>query len=286
MLVKDEIQRFLFDNADVRGEIVQLGESYQQILAHHKYPAGVARLLGEFQAAAALLCEILKFDGTLTLQARSNGEVPLVMAEATSRHELRAIARRADQAQSEDFQALLGDGQLSITIEPHQGERYQGIVALDGSNLAECIEQYFLQSEQLATRLWLFCDGIRAGGLMLQQLPRSSSSRAAKYRQDWQHLVHLSTTITAAELLSLDRTTILHRLYHQESLQSFDAAPVIFRCSCSRERTLSALRALGQNEAQEIINVEGSIDINCEFCHQHYHFSQDDIDKAFSTTLH
>ena len=265
---------------------MQLGTSYQRTVSNHAYPPPVARLLGEFEAAVALLCETLKFDGLLSLQARSNGEIPLIMAEANSRRELRAIARQADAASSEAFQQLLGGGQLSITVEPEQGERYQGIVSLTGSNLARCIETYFNQSEQLATRLWLFSDGERAGGLLLQQLPLSKGSDRERQREEWAHLVHLTETVTAGEALSLSHDDILRRLYHQENVRVFEAVPVTFRCSCSRERTLSALRVLGRQAALEVIEEMGSIDIHCEFCHQHYHFGHTDIAEAFTPTIH
>lgn len=284
--MSDSIQRFLFAESDVRGEIVQLEQSYQKTLSHHGYPGVVAKLLGEFLAAAALLSETIKFEGVLTLQARSDGEIPLIMAEANSRKELRAIARMADSAKSDSFASLLGGGQLSITIEPARGERYQGIVSLNGSNLAECLEQYFTQSEQLSTKLWLFSDGQRAGGLLLQQLPVAAEDDLEQRQDNWQHLVHLAQTTTASELLTLDAPLLLHRLFHQEALQLFEPAGLSFRCSCSRERTLSAIRALGRPEALAIVQSQGSIDVNCEFCHQHYHFSAADVDSIFTQTLH
>ena len=283
--MNDQLQRFLFDNTDVRGELSRLQQSYLDALTAHQYPDAVAQLIGEFLAAAALLSATLKFDGTLTLQARSEGEIPLIMAEATSNNQLRAIARGADNASSDDFHTLLAKGQLSITIEPTQGQRYQGIVALDGDNLAQCLEGYFRQSEQLSTRIWLCCDKQKAAGLLLQELPASDIS-ADDRQQQWQHLTQLADTITPAELLSLPFEQILYRLYHEEQVRLFDATNLEFKCSCSEQRTLSALHTLGQQELNEIIAEQGVIEVNCEFCHQHYQFQQQDIDQLFNTTMH
>jgi molecular chaperone Hsp33 len=281
----DQLQRFIFDNADVRGELVHLDHSYRDTLETHDYPEPVAKLLGEFLAAVSLLSATLKFDGLLSLQARSKGQIPLIMAEASSDNHVRGIVKGAEQASSEDFAELLKDAQLAITIEPSKGSRYQGIVPMDGANLAECIEHYFAQSEQLSTRLWLFADGNTAGGLLLQELPASEISLEQR-QQQWQHFTHLAETVTEQELLTLDNEELLHRLYHQEQVRLFDADSVIFRCSCSEERTAKALISVGQKTLNEIIAEQGEVAINCEFCHQKYQFSQRDIDKLFQPTVH
>lgn len=275
--MSDTLQRFLFDDCEIRGEHLQLEQSFRDILANHHYPPGVARLLGEFLVAAGLLSATLKFKGTLILQVRGNGEIPLLMAEANSDRQLRAIAREANQAMGEDFHQLLGSGQLAITIDPEQGTRYQGIVSLDGDNLAQCLENYFRQSEQLATRIWLHADGERAGGLMLQQLPAT-----APQQEQWEHLSTLADTVSDRELLELDADQLLYRLYHQETLRVFDPEPVSFHCSCSQQRMERALLSLGRAELEEILAERGLIDSNCEFCHRHYQFSAADIAALFT----
>lgn len=289
--MNDLLQRFIFDNTDIRGELVQLKQCYEDAVKAHDYPEPVAMLLGEFLAAAAMLSATLKFEGTLTLQARSRGQIPLIMAEATSDHKLRAIARESDQANSTDFATLLADGQLSITIDPLQGQRYQGIVPLDGNNLAQCLEHYFEQSEQLSTRVWLASDGKQSAGMLLQELPESEQARDASDNPEqrsinWQHLTSLAETLSDEELLSLPFEQLLYRLYHQEQVRLFDADPLIFHCSCSKTRTLNALRTLGEKELNSIIEEQGKIDINCEFCHQHYLFDQEDVNALFQPTLH
>ena len=285
-LQDDLLQRFIFDKTDIRGELTRLDKSYQEVLGAHQYPEVVAHLLGEFLAAAALLSATLKFEGTLTLQARSEGEIPLIMAEASSDHTLRAIAQNTDGATSRDFKQLLTNGRLTITIDPKQGKRYQGIVSLEGDNLAQCLESYFRQSEQLSTRIWLCSDKLKAAGMMLQELPASQIMDSEERQQSWQHITKLAETLSEEELLSLPFEKLLYRLYHQEPLQLFSSDPLAFQCRCSRDRTLHALRTLGEQELQGILIEQGSIDINCEFCHQHYHFEQNDIDALFQHSLH
>ncbi|MEE8058044.1 MAG: Hsp33 family molecular chaperone HslO [Pseudomonadales bacterium] len=282
----DLLQRFIFDTTDIRGELCRLEQSYQDCLAAHQYPKAVANLLGEFMAAAALLSATLKFEGTLTLQARSKGEIPLIMAEASSEHKLRGIARGADNASSSEFTTLLANSQLSITIDPKQGNRYQGIVPLDGNNLAQCLETYFQQSEQLSTRIWLHSNGQQAAGMMLQELPASRTLDTEQRQQNWQHMTKLAETLSEEELLSLTFENLLYRLYHQEQVRLFEPDSLQFKCRCSRSRTLNALRTLGEEELQCILAEQGVIDMNCEFCHQHYHFDNKDIQGLFQQTLH
>ena len=169
----DFTQRFLFDDADVRGELVSLGASYQHVLAKHPYPQPVAQLLGEMLAAAALLVGTLKFDGLLILQVRSSGPVPLLMIECSSEREIRGLARyNAEQiAPDATLADLMPGGDLTLTVDPTVGQRYQGIVDLDGETLSECFTNYFVMSQQVGTKFWLNADGQRARGMLLQQLP-------------------------------------------------------------------------------------------------------------------
>ena len=282
----DQSQRFIFDDTDIRGELVRLEQSFQQVLSHHDYPAPVVNLLGEFMAAAALLSSTIKFEGTLILQARSaDGEIPLIMAEASSQQTVRAIARNAEKASSDDFQQLLKNGQLAITIDPSKGKSYQGIVPLEGDSFARCLEQYFEQSEQLSTRIWLACDGNSATGMLLQELPASAQNHSDR-EADWQHAAHLASTLSKAELLELAFDELLHRLYHQDQLRLFDPNSWRFECSCSRDKTINALLTVGQEELEQELQEEGQIVITCEFCHQHYRFNDDDIKAVFNHPTH
>ena len=278
----DQLLRFVFDGTDVRGEWVQLERSYQDVLVNHHYPPAVRALLGEFLAAVSLLGATLKLDGTIALQARSeDGEIPLIMAEAGSDQSLRAIVRGAERAGSTGFERLLGRrATLAITIDPAQGQRYQGIVPLESDSLAGCLEDYFERSEQLPTRVWLAADGRRAAGLFLQELPsRLDPERRAG---QWQHLGALAETVSADELLQLPGADLLRRLFHQEQLRLLRCDDLHFRCSCSPERTENMLRSLGRDELDAILREQGSIQVNCEFCNQLYRFDAEAVAGLFA----
>lgn len=282
--MSDQRLRFVFDGTDVRGILVQLDRSYRDALAPHHYAPTVRQLLGEFQAAVATMTATLKFEGSLILQAQGEGQVPLAMAEGTSDGAVRAIARRAEQALSEDFRQLLTPGHLSLTIDPVGGARYQGIVPLDGTDLAECLQHYFEQSEQLATRIWLACDGQRAAGLLLQELPASGKRQPEQRAEQWQHLTTLAATVTVDELLQLQPEQMLHRLYHQEPLRLLQTDPLHFSCSCSWARTEAMLQSVGKEELDDVLAEQGSVTVNCEFCNQIYQFQPSEIEALFQNS--
>ncbi|WP_286787087.1 MULTISPECIES: Hsp33 family molecular chaperone HslO [unclassified Pseudomonas] len=281
----DYTQRFLFENTDVRGELALLERSYVEVLAKHPYPEPVAQLLGEMLAAAALLCGTLKFDGLLVLQARSSGAIPLLMVECSSAREVRGIARynADDIAPDATLKDLMPEGILAITVDPTNGQRYQGIVPLEGQTLAECLSGYFATSEQLPTRFWLNADGRRARGLLLQQLPADKHKDKESRDASWEHLTTLGNTLTAEELLGLPNETVLHRLYHEETVRVFDPQIVEFHCGCSRERSANALVSVGQEDVELLLQEQGGqIEIDCQFCNQRYLFDAADVAQIFA----
>ncbi|GAA5192986.1 Hsp33 family molecular chaperone HslO [Ferrimonas gelatinilytica] len=272
----DKLYRYLFDKADVRGELVQLKDSYQQILAGHDYPAAVQRLLGETLAATAMLTATLKFEGDIAVQIQGDGPLQLLVINGSHDNVLRGVARFNGEVPEGDLQAQIGKGHLVITITPDEGERYQGIVALDKPTLAANIEQYFAQSEQLNTRLWLHANGQQAGGMLLQQMPASNIETEVEF----EHLEALTDTIKAEELFELDGQDVLYRLYHEESVQLFDPSDVVFRCGCSRERSLAALATLDPAELESLLEERGQIDMHCDYCNSHYRFDAVDVAAA------
>ncbi|PWB32560.1 Hsp33 family molecular chaperone HslO [Pseudomonas sp. SDI] len=281
----DFTQRFIFDDHDIRGELVGLEQSYAEVLAKHPYPQPVAQLLGELMAAAALLVGALKFDGLLILQARSEGPVPLLMIECSSEREIRGLARyNAEQIAADATLAdLMPNGELALTIDPARGQRYQGIVDLDGETLSECFTHYFVTSQQVTTKFWLSADGRRARGLLLQQLPADRQKDDDDRAASWQHVTALGNTLQVEELLGLDNETILHRLYHDDAVRLFDIQPLHFRCSCSRERSGNALVSLGQADAEQLVQERGGqIEIDCQFCNQAYLFDAADVVQLFA----
>ncbi len=274
----DRALRFLFEEADIRGETVHLTDSYAELLAVHQYAPGVSKLLGEFLAASVLLSATIKFEGKLVLQARSEGQIPLLMVECNSRGKVRGIVRGAQEATGNGLDQLLPGGHLAITIDPDQGQRYQGVVPLVDNSLARSLELYFRQSEQLDTRFWLASDGYGlAAGLLLQQLPAQLAPDPEDREEHWEHATSLANTIADGELMTLKAETLLHRLYHQEPLRVFEPRPVAFHCSCSRVRTRDALVSLGAEEIRSMLEEMGEVSVDCEFCNQQYHFSGQDL---------
>ncbi len=282
MAFQDTTQRFLFENADVRGELVALDTSYREVLAKHDYPEPVRELLGEMLAAAVLLSTTIKFNGLLVLQARSSGPISTLMVECASEQAVRGIARYDQTITGASLADLMPDGILAITVDPEVGQRYQGIVALDGSTLAECLNGYFENSEQLPTRFRLQADGRSARGLLLQALPADRQPDLEQRASTWEHLNVLADTLTAEELLSLDNQTVLHRLFHQEDVRLFDPRPARFECSCSYERSGNALVSMGREDAVALLAEQnGEIEIDCQFCNMRYQFDRPRIEALF-----
>lgn len=278
MAESDTLQRFVFEHAPIRGEIVHLNATFRAVRERREYPSTVSGLLGEMMAAAALLTASVKFDGRLIMQVRGNGPVRLLVVECSSERTLRATAQWRGEVAPQSLGELVGDGQLVITIDPTKGgERYQGIVSLEGHTVSAALERYFQRSEQLETRLWLACDQEQAVGMLLQRLPGEMEDADL-----WNRAVELGSTLTRDELLNLPVREMLRRLNHEEDLRLFSGAPVSFRCSCSRERVERVLRMLGADETRGIIQERGAVDVDCEFCGRHFRFDAVDIEQLLA----
>ncbi|MBX2858949.1 MAG: Hsp33 family molecular chaperone HslO [Cellvibrionaceae bacterium] len=281
----DQIHRFLFEQNDLRGEIVTLESSFQQAVAHQNLSSGLKQLLGDFLAAVSLLSESMKFEGILTLQARGDGDIPLIMAEATHQGEIRGIIKTKPSckyaADKPSLQQSLGNAVLSLTIDPSRGERYQGIVPLNEEQLADCISHYFQQSEQLPSQLWLHSSEEACGGIMLQSLPMQKETDLAQARDTWHTLAQLTQTLSAEELFTLDHETLLYRLYHEYACRVYPAKPLHHACRCSRQRSENAIVSLGKEDALDLVRQQGKVSIDCQFCGQHYHFDSTQVKHLF-----
>ncbi|XOV89222.1 MAG: Hsp33 family molecular chaperone HslO [Pseudomonadota bacterium] len=275
MKTTDTSTRFLFRDADVRGNLLNLQESYLAVVDAHDYPPVIARLLGEFLAGALLLSETIKFQGRLLLQARTDGAIRLLMAEANDRREVRGIVRLdEDQPLPDDFEALFAGGTLAVMIEPEQGESYQSLVPLIGGSLAECLEHYFRQSEQLSTLIQLTASATGAGGFLLQQLPAQRVTDRRRREDQWQHLSILGASLTPAELMSLDHQTTVARLFARETVEIFEPARVRFACSCNEQRLANSLISLGSDELTVLFAESADVVLTCEFCRTEYTFDE------------
>lgn len=280
----DQLHRYIFPNASVRGELVRLHESYAAILSANDYPPIIQQLLGELMLAASLLSATLKFEGDIAVQLQGDGPLKYAVINGTDEQQLRGVARWDESLSElpEDFAGLFVKGLLVITITPKQGKRYQGVVAVDKPSLAQCIEAYFLQSEQLPTRVFLHTRLDKANplaaGMLLQILPTSSEVTDSADIPEFEHLLHITKTIKEDELFNLSAEEILHRLYHQEELQVFEPQDICFKCSCSKERSATAIASIDKQELLEIIAREGVVSIHCQYCHAEYQFDAIDVE--------
>jgi len=284
----NSLQRFTLENIHTRGEWVSLEETWQKIQDTTNYPPAVRNILGEAIAAISLLAESLKFDGSLTLQIRGTQPITMLVVQANSNAGIRGIAHwQGDIPDNAPFNQLFGAGTMVISVEntpkrgQQQGERYQSLVSLKGESLAECFKEYFTQSEQLKTQLWLAADETHAAGMMLQSLPEDELDKVAQ-ADNWTHATVLAETIKKEELLNLGSKELLHRLYHDEDLRLYEAKPVHFECSCSQQKIEDTIYSLGEKEANEIIAEQGNISINCEFCNTRYQLDSVDVKHLFS----
>lgn len=278
----DTLTRFLLPAAGVRGVAVRLDKTWQTVAGRTPYPAAARELLGEAVAAAALFTGHTKVDGRLSIQLRSQGALRTLFAECTAAGTVRGIVQVQDgQDAPRDLQDLGEDALLAITIEnpgldPREPQRYQSLVGLQASRLAEAFEDYFRQSEQLPTRLLLAVDEGRASGLMLQKLPGDEGDA-----DGWTRTGALFDTLREPELLAVPTRDLLHRLFHEEAPQILTERPVRFGCSCSRERVASMLQSLGEDEATAAL-ADGVAEVRCEFCGQEYRFTPSEIAELFS----
>ncbi|WP_087023270.1 Hsp33 family molecular chaperone HslO [Thaumasiovibrio subtropicus] len=283
-MAKNSLHRYLFNDISVRGELVQLDKPYQEILSSNDYPEAIQKLLGELLVATSLLTATLKFEGSITVQLQGDGPVRLAVINGNHNQQMRGVARFEGDVKDGTIQSLMGKGHLVITIDPVKGERYQGVVGLEGETLSEVLENYFANSEQLRTRLILRTgqhDGqANAAGMLLQVLPDDKGSE-----EDFDHLLQLTETVKNDELFGLDAEDVLYRLYHQESVQLFEPQPVAFNCSCSRERSASAIRSIDRAEVDQILAEEGEIALHCDYCGTSYKFDRIDVAALFESPI-
>lgn len=282
LMQQDLLHRYTFEQLDVRGELVQIEQTYQEMIAGHDYPVAVQKLLGELLVATCLLTATLKFEGDIAVQLQGDGPVKYAVINGDDQQNMRGIARLQSEVTGSTIKELIGNGVMVLTITPNKGERYQGIVPLEHETLAECLEAYFAQSEQLQTRLWFATDTTaeseKASGLLLQVLPVNKE----KSIEDFTHLEALSNTIKDEELLTLDATTVLTRLYHEDNPRVYEPQAIHFKCGCTRERTITALVNVGQQALLDDAAANGEVKISCHYCLKDYIFNEQDIKSIFN----
>ena len=301
-------QRFFIEDSPVRGDVVRLSRSYATTIAQKPYPEALKRLLGEMLTAASLLIGTVKINGRLSIQLQSSDPDSLLnwaMAECDQDGIIRALAswktETEEQVQAWDnmlhakeaFAELgaIGQGVLFINIQPDGGEPYQGIVERSHDNLADCLAHYQKQSAQIPTLINLASDGLQAGGILVQMLPRTAQETyEVEQNQDagidddlWTRLSVLTRTVKAEELTTLDANEILYRLYHEEQVVAPEPVSLTFGCTCSREKCEMAIEQIGQAEALDIVAEQnGNFEMDCGFCGEIYKFNNDDIAAIFA----
>ena len=269
------LQGFIFQEGQVRGQIVRLEHTYQTILNQHPYPPMIQQLLGEALASCLLLIGSLKFEGDLSLQFQGDNRLPLLLVQCDHQLNLRAYAKYEDNLTAEDYAHAFLAGKMVLTLSPHKNtQAYQSIVPIQSTSMSENLTQYFAQSEQLATFIWLAVDDSRAAGMMLQLMPAKTNDdlESIEREQFWEYATQIGNTITQEELLNLDNELILHRLYHETELMLFESRSARFRCRCSREKMQQVITTLGEQDAKDLLDEKGNIEVTCDFCNSHFVF--------------
>jgi molecular chaperone Hsp33 len=279
---QDAVRRYLFDLApDVRLMTVHLGKTKNDMLDHQTMPMAVKTLCEELVAAACLLSHMLKFDGEMILQIKGSGPITMMVAECSSEGRIRSTAQWSDIGDASTFGDLVGAGYLAVTVDPRQGERYQGIVPLESGSISGCLNHYFENSEQLDTQLWLASNQSTVGGLLIQRIPEEGGQSFQEY-SNWETLSTLANTITDHELASDAGPLLIYKLFHELDPRSFDPWTIEFGCSCSKERSARALRALGETELKQLFAEQPTLTLDCHFCGQVYQYDQADLEWLLS----
>lgn len=304
----DVRQRFFIEDSPVRGDVVRLSRSYATTIAQKPYPEAIRRLLGEMLTAASLLIGTVKINGRLSIQLQSSDSESLLnwaMAECDQNGIIRALAswKAEDEEQiaawenkthaNEAFAELgaPGQGVLFINIQPDGGEPYQGIVERSHDNLADCLAHYQKQSAQIPTLINLASDGLQAGGILVQLLPRTFDENIEVEQNEdagidddlWTRLTMLTSTVKSEELTTLDANEIIYRLYNEENVVAPEPIDLQFGCTCSREKSAMAIEQIGEAEALDILEEQnGSFEMDCGFCGEVYKFDKDDVDAIFA----
>lgn len=295
----DYVRRFLFEELDIRGALVSLGNAWHEMHAGRADPPAVTALLGELTAVAALIAGNLKTPGRITFQLQGHGLVSLLLVDCDERLRLRGTARHklgageaaiadspcksktatADSpcdSETAPFAELLGDGRLILTLQTNAGDPYQSIVPLAGGSLAEVFEHYLAQSEQQPAKLILTAGEDFAGGLFLQKLPEAD----AKDADGWNRILHLAATLKPAELAG-PAANLLMRLFPEENIRLFDPRPVRYHCPRDEGKVLAMLKSLGRAEIEAALAAQGEIAIEDDICRQSYRYGPDILRRLF-----
>ncbi|MES2204698.1 MAG: Hsp33 family molecular chaperone HslO [Pseudomonadota bacterium] len=277
-LNKDFLQGFLFDHSDVRGKIVRLNNSIHTIMEQHDYPPVIRSILGELLVASVLLSSSLKYEGQMTLQFQSESGLKMLVAKCNHRFEIRGLAQWDTSANIDELKDAFFTGQLVITLEnTRDNQRYQSVVEINHQTIAEAIETYFKQSEQLPTKIILGDDAKHFAGLLVQKMPSHNTDQV----DFWQHVEILTSTLKPEELIKWDNQRLLKNLFVEETIRLYDEESVSFKCTCSQEKAENTLRLLGKQEALATFSTNKTLVITCDYCNNHIEFSKQAVEQLF-----
>ncbi len=269
----DFLQKFIFEDIPVKGCLVRLEKSWQEVQSRARPGNDALEMLGHALCAAAILGNSIKFAGTVSLQVQSSGTLRFLLGQCSSQRNVRGIARK-----NAEQEKLLLDPVLSINLEPEgSGTPYQGIVSMEEGSLAKALELYFTQSEQLDTRFWLVANQHSCAGFMLQRMPGEDQED-----DDFDRLVHLASTLSDQELLNTAPVRLLQLLFNEDTVRLFDADVLQFGCKCSIERVAGVLQSLGQGDIDSLLEERGVVEVNCEYCGKDYQFDRVDVASLFA----
>src|SRR5689334_18156229 len=283
---EDQVRRFVFERYPIRGHSVRMSRAWLELREHQDYPPAVQQLVGVAVAAVVLLAATLKFDGTLTLQLQGKGLVNLLVAQCTHDFKVRGMARHEPIGDGAAFRSLVGDGQIIVTVEAtDRGSSYQGVVPIEGNSLAECLESYFVRSEQLPSRVLLAATPGVVAGMLVQRLPGEGGKQTvdpAALESAWMKVDHAMAALTGKELLETDVEARLVKMFGDDEVRVFGGHDVKHECRCSRERVANVLRSLGAEEVRSVIAEQGACTVTCEFCQRPYKFDAIDVEQLFT----
>ena len=281
----DSLQRFIFEHADIRGEMVHLDDAYQTIMKQHPYPDEVKKLLGEVMVASVLLTGSIKFEGEISIQFNGDSRLPMMVAQCDHELNIRAFAKYQPQddggadSQSIDYRTAFLQGKLVLTINQHKNTNaYQSIVPIESTSMSENLMHYFAQSEQLSTLIRLAASEKGAAGMMIQLMPGQDTSQKEAF---WEYATVIGDTLTEDELLNLSNEALLHRLYHETELRLYDRRAIQFRCRCNPDKMKKVLTILGQKDLEALLAEQGHVEMRCDFCNQSYRFDPIDVTMLF-----
>ena len=277
----DEVHRFLLEELDIRGALVQLGPSWTAMNAQRKYAPPVRKLLGEMAAVTALIGSNLKAPGRISFQLQGHGAVSMLVMDCNEKLQLRGMARSGLSADAESrisgIEELLGDGRLVLTLQPKSAqEPWQSVVPLAGDSIAAVFEHFLEKSEQQPARLWLAATESAACGLFLQKLPNADILDP----DGWDRIEALAATLRPEELL-LPPETLLTRLFHEESVRLYPPREASWHCPRDEEKVRNLLLSLGREEVESMLVDAEIISIEDEICGHEYRFDAGILDELF-----